>query len=109
MRVYFRRLQERLDRRRTMHLAFRWIDPTNIGDMVCSPVDYFPSLKKFRSMCIRDCDSTEMCRGKTVIIGGGGLLKNDWFEPSVKNVINARNVRAFWGTGVDRYSRHRAS
>jgi hypothetical protein len=87
-----------------MHLAFRWIDPTNIGDMVCSPVDYFPSLKKFRSMCIRDCDSTEMCRGKTVIIGGGGLLKNDWFEPSVKNVINARNVKVIcWGAGLNSY------
>jgi hypothetical protein len=99
-----RTFQKRLELRLATHLAFRWINPNNIGDMVCSPVDYFPSLRKFRPVSIKDCKSTEMCRGKTVLLGGGGLLGNDWFEPAVRNVIGAAGVRLIcWGAGLNAY------
>jgi hypothetical protein len=100
----FKAFREHLEIRLAKHLNFRWIDPTNIGDMVCSPVDYFPSLARFHQASIRDCRSTAICRGKTVIIGGGGLLGNAWFEPSVRNVIGAAGVRLVcWGAGLNTY------
>jgi hypothetical protein len=79
-------------------------DPDNIGDMLASPLNYFPELqaRAHRINIATPADEViqrlHLGSRDTVIIGGGGLLGNpDWLATLVKYCKTSRCV--VWGIG----------
>jgi hypothetical protein len=84
-------------------IAIHAVDPDNIGDMTCSPLDYFqfecPSYRyNFWNLCLGD---TLYPKSAPVILGGGGLFHKgeviDHFAQSHKGMVVG------WGLGKNRY------
>lgn len=73
----------------------------NIGDRMCSPVDYFPFLDKvqFHSIGTPARQSTHWLETKyDLLIGGGGLLYQG-FRDTLQLMLSGANRSIFWGGG----------
>jgi exopolysaccharide biosynthesis predicted pyruvyltransferase EpsI len=85
----------------------------NIGDLLSSPINYFSYKKKTKSIdIISDYKSflfsKFVCKLKSdklhIIIGGGGLLDNNYFEKQIQDIINLKpDSLVFWGVGHNKH------
>ena len=82
--------------------AYHFNDPTNIGDQVSSPVDYFWPLQAAQKMDW-NCDLDELARAP-VIVGGGGLLNPILSEKLVRLVLLKKEPIVFWGVGTNMHN-----
>lgn len=72
------------------------IDPENIGDLACSPIHYFPSLRGCKTADIGgEWDATH-----AYIVGGGGLLNGLWQDRLV-NLADGGTPAIAWGIGCN--------
>ena len=72
-------------------------DPDNCGDSMSCPLNYVQD-SNHQPVEIRRGDIAEICRDETVILGGGGLL-SPYFEPYVRQVLDAARMVIGWGIG----------
>ena len=80
-------------------------DTTNIGDLSCAPHLYFSELQKNAiSIGIKSFSFIPNIKGKTIVVGGGGLFL-PYFETEIKNILQLtqNNKVIFWGCGFDNY------
>jgi hypothetical protein len=91
------------------------VNTTNVGDIVCTPVRYFdflsdvPELDALGYLASEEPDSRKrqdwMARvsaADVIIVGGGGLLGIDFFEPALRNLFEIKKQDAktvLWGAG----------
>ena len=88
------------------------IDPTNIGDLYSAPVKHVSFLNRAR--CLDICSISEQnCRQldeTVVILGGGGLIGQRFFEAGIHGLLQARPKRRIcWGAGHNDHERHKIS
>lgn len=72
----------------------------NIGDLKCGPAEYIDSLSEYKMIEIFRCRKTMRLSNQNVIVGGGGLLANDFFSKQISNIV-ASNPKSLvcWGAG----------
>ncbi|MBI2946001.1 MAG: hypothetical protein HYY23_00005, partial [Verrucomicrobia bacterium] len=79
--------------------ACHFNDPTNLGDQVCSPVDYFEPLRSAQKM---DWDSApDKFAGSPLIVGGGGLLNAVLSEKLAALLHHRKAPVVIWGVGTN--------
>ena len=87
--------------------AYHFNDPTNLGDLVCCPVDYFESLRCAEKIDWQ-CDP-EKFADAPVIIGGGGLLNPAMSERLERVVLRRTAPSVLWGVGTNVHRETKAS
>ena len=85
------------------------IDPANIGDLFSTPARHVSFLKPAR--CLDICALNECNNGQlndaVVILGGGGLISQSYFEAGIHALLKARPTRRIcWGAGHNDHERH---
>jgi hypothetical protein len=64
-------------------------DQNNVGDIASNPVQYFLSPDEYHTVDITELNYTEYASNLPMIVGGGGLIGNEFFGDIVKNVLNS--------------------
>jgi hypothetical protein len=87
------------------------IDKNNLGDKVCSPIDYItlPDGVSFERLDIRSPD--ERFNGDIVVFGGGGMLHPDVDYRMVSILVEqicAKRKTVVWGIGTNYHHTNRA-
>lgn len=63
-------------------------DNVNLGDMACSPRDYFEPFKRFKAFDFRHVPNEYLGKDTLMIIGGGGMMHpgvDEWIERRIKS------------------------
>ena len=79
--------------------AFFFNDLTNIGDLVCCPVDYFEPLRAAKK--IDWASPPELVASVPVIVGGGGLFNPVLAEKLAQVVLHKKAPVIVWGVGTN--------
>jgi hypothetical protein len=64
-------------------------DENNVGDIASNPVQYFLKSEEYQTVDIVKLNETAYESHLPVIVGGGGLIGNDFFGDIVRNVLNS--------------------
>lgn len=73
---------------------------SNLGDIKACPCDYVPFLKSFAPMEISHWQKDINISHLPVIVGGGGLFSNHYFERQLTHVVRSRPRSLIcWGAG----------
>lgn len=64
-------------------------DYNNVGDMASNPLQYFLKEDQYQTIDITELHSTSYLSQVPVIVGGGGLIGNEFFGDIVKNVLHS--------------------
>jgi hypothetical protein len=64
-------------------------DMNNVGDMASNPIQYFLKEDQYQSVDITELYTTTYSANLPVIVGGGGLVGNEFFGDIVKNVLHS--------------------
>lgn len=62
-------------------------DQNNVGDIASNPLQYFLSPDEYQVVDINGLEKTEYEKDLPTIIGGGGLIGNDFFADGMKRVL----------------------
>ena len=82
----------------------------NLGDRYSSPTLYFPRLKETAFFCPLTAQLPKVWHQKTVLVGGGGLIANQAFQPSMKALVTYRpRILVAWGIGHNAHGRREIS
>ena len=54
-------------------------DPNNVGDLAANPLQYFLNKDEYQVIDIMNCSVEQIPTDVPLVIGGGGLLGNDFF------------------------------
>lgn len=82
-------------------LSVHRIDPSNLGDLVCAPRLYVDSLAASHPLDINFCRDPRALAGKSIILGGGGLLFPA-HDRQIDCLLAAENAqRIVWGAGMN--------
>lgn len=72
----------------------------NVGDLRCGPAEYVDFLCDFKMIEIFRCRRPMRLADKPVIVGGGGLLGNEFFADQLENIVRSRpKLLVCWGAG----------
>jgi len=81
-------------------INFHRRNPRNIGDLKCGPAEYVDILKDFKQLEIFRCRKEMRLQNKNVIVGGGGLFSNEFFEKPIANIASSNpKLLVCWGAG----------
>jgi hypothetical protein len=64
-------------------------DYNNVGDIASNPLQYFLKEDQYLPVDITDLYTTTYPAGVPVVVGGGGLIGNEFFGDIVKNVLHS--------------------
>ena len=64
-------------------------DQNNVGDIASNPAQYFLKPEEYHTVDIEELNYTEYASNLPMIVGGGGLIGNEFFGDIVKNVLNS--------------------
>lgn len=64
-------------------------DNNNVGDMASNPLQYFLKPDEYQTVDIIDLYKTQYVGKNPLIVGGGGLIANDFFGESIRNVLSS--------------------
>jgi hypothetical protein len=64
-------------------------DQNNVGDIASNPAQYFLKPEEYHTVDIEELNYTEYASNLPMIVGGGGLIGNEFFGDVVKNVLNS--------------------
>lgn len=96
----------------TLHFIYR-IDPTNSGDMVTCPLQfYFEYFRQYRIMChdVRCVDYNKIDSDDVVIIGGGGLFNySEQLNRNINRVLNCGAKVVAWAVGFNEHVEYGAT
>lgn len=62
-------------------------DPNNVGDIASNPLQYFLPDDEYLTVDIADLGNVEYPAGVPIILGGGGLLGNEFFKATIQKVL----------------------
>jgi len=65
------------------------LDQNNVGDIASNPAQYFLKQSEYQTVDITELNYTEYASKLPMIVGGGGLIGNEFFGDIVKNVLNS--------------------
>jgi hypothetical protein len=65
------------------------VDENNVGDMASNPLQYFLKPSEYQTVDIVDLYKTQYVSKTPLIVGGGGLLENEFFGDAVRNVLSS--------------------
>lgn len=65
------------------------VDENNVGDMASNPLQYFLKPSEYQTVDIVDLYKTPYASKTPLIVGGGGLLENEFFGDTVRNVLSS--------------------
>jgi len=85
------------------------IDPTNIGDLNSAPAQHVAFLRDAQRMDICEINQHNFGQLKeaVIILGGGGLIGQSYFEAGICAVLQARPKRRIcWGAGHNDHEHH---
>jgi len=74
-------------------------DENNVGDMASNPLQYFLEPEEYDTVDITDLGRAAYDPNLPVIVGGGGLVGNEFFGDIVKNVLHSSDnnqLRELW-------------
>lgn len=81
-------------------INFHRRNPKNVGDLRCGPAEYVDFLHDFKTIEIFRCRRPMKLADKPVIVGGGGLLANEFFAEHIDNIVRSRpKLLVCWGAG----------
>lgn len=64
-------------------------DTNNVGDMASNPLQYFLQPDEYLSLDIVDIHKTAYPFNVPIIVGGGGLIGNDFMKDAVRHVLSS--------------------
>lgn len=73
----------------------------NPGDYWCTPMHYWQEFRKGDWVDIMNIDSVDLNSYDQIIVGGGGLLGNDNFDPYIQQLLPHVNRVWFWAPGIN--------
>jgi len=76
-------------------------DVNNPGDYWCTPLHYWDEFKDCDWIDIMDVDSVDLNSYDQIIVGGGGLLGNNNFDPYIQLLLPYRDRVWFWAPGIN--------
>jgi len=62
-------------------------DLNNVGDMASDPLQYFLKKEEYISIDINELSTAHIPEHAHLIVGGGGLIENQFFEEAMHNVL----------------------
>lgn len=72
----------------------------NVGDLRCGPSEHIDFLHNFKAIEIFRCRRPMKLADKPVIVGGGGLLSNEFFAEQLENIaLSKPKLLVCWGAG----------
>ena len=76
-------------------------DVYNPGDYWCTPMHYWQEFRKGDWVDVMNVDSVDLNSYDQIIVGGGGLLGNDNFDPYIQQLLPHANRVWFWAPGIN--------
>ena len=76
-------------------------DVYNPGDYWCTPLHYWEEFRKGDWVDIMNIDSVVLASYDQIIVGGGGLLGNDNFDPYIQQLLPHADGVWFWAPGIN--------
>jgi hypothetical protein len=64
-------------------------DINNVGDMASNPAQYFLKADEYETVDITELNTTSYSSNLPMIVGGGGLIGNEFIGEVVRNVLNS--------------------
>ena len=64
-------------------------DQNNVGDIASNPLQYFLKEHEYQTIDITQIHATAYDSHLPVIVGGGGLIGNEFFGDTVRNVLHS--------------------
>lgn len=97
-----------------MEIIATYMSTNNVGDFYSSPVKYYKMKNGFKYINFHNLSSlnkkelTKVVSGKTVIVGGGGLLNhNSAWNRLILNLNELASPLIIWGAGTNAHSKNR--
>ena len=78
-------------------------DENNVGDIASNPVQYFLKKDQYQSIDILDLYKSQYPSNKPVIVGGGGLIGNEFFGDAARDVLNSADKNQLLGLWDQRW------
>jgi len=76
-------------------------DVHNPGDYWCTPMHYWDEFKNCDWIDIMNIDSVDLNSYDQIIVGGGGLLGNNNFDPCIQQLLPHADRVWFWAPGIN--------
>jgi hypothetical protein len=67
-------------------------DPNNVGDLSSNPLQYFLKPEEYQVVDITRIKETEYNSGLPMIVGGGGLIGNDFFGDAIPSLLPSADL-----------------
>lgn len=64
-------------------------DPNNVGDIASNPLQYFLNRDQYQVIDVVDLHKTEYPANVPIIVGGGGLLANDFIGDAIQRILDS--------------------
>ena len=64
-------------------------DPNNVGDIASNPLQYFLNKDQYQVIDVVDLHKTEYPANVPIIVGGGGLLANDFIGDAIQRILDS--------------------
>jgi hypothetical protein len=72
-------------------------DENNVGDVASNPLQYFLNSGEYESVDISDLHRSRYSSNVPVVVGGGGLIGNEFFGDLARNVLNSSDKNQLLG------------
>lgn len=86
------------------YIVIHRADNNNVGDMASNPLQYFLEEDEYKVVDISEIYNTPFPNGVPMIIGGGGLLENDYFGDILSRILLSSDklqLMKIWNTRWD--------
>ena len=67
-------------------------DPNNVGDLSSNPLQYFLKPEEYQVVDITRIKETEYNSGLPMIVGGGGLIGNEFFGDTIQSLLPSADL-----------------
>lgn len=78
-------------------------DENNVGDIASNPLQYFLSPDEYQTVDIIDLYKSQYPGNIPVIVGGGGLIGNDYLGDAVRDVLSTADKNQLLGLWEERW------
>jgi hypothetical protein len=68
-------------------------DQNNVGDIASNPLQYFLKSDEYQSVDIANLKNENYPLSVPIVVGGGGLIGNDFIGDSVRDVLSAADIK----------------
>lgn len=79
-------------------------DENNVGDIASNPLQYFLNSDEYESVDILDLQRSQYPSNVPVVVGGGGLIGNDFMGDLARDVLNSSDRNQLLGLWKQRWN-----